>query len=221
MALIELEHIGKRYGGENGVVALQNVELTVEAGEMVAILGRSGSGKSTLLHILGCLDRPTAGEYRLAGRSVARMSDRELSDARNRQIGFVFQQFHLLPQLTALENVELPLTYRGIARAERRRQAAECLRQVGLTDRAGHYPRQLSGGQQQRVAVARALAGQPEVLLADEPTGNLDTAAGREIMALLRGWHEAGHTVLLITHDPLIGASCPRRLHIRDGRLEG
>ncbi len=219
MALIELEHIGKQYGGENGVVALQNVELTVEAGEMVAILGRSGSGKSTLLHILGCLDRPTAGEYRLAGRSVACMSDRELSDARNRQIGFVFQQFHLLPQLTALENVELPLTYRGIARSERRRQAAECLRQVGLTDRADHYPRQLSGGQQQRVAVARALAGQPEVLLADEPTGNLDTAAGQEVMALLRGWHEAGHTVLLITHDPLIGASCPRRLHIRDGKL--
>lgn len=220
MALIEMRGICKHYDtGDTVVKALDGVSFTVEAGEMVAILGRSGSGKSTLMNILGCLDTPTAGEYRLAGQDVAHMSEEELSAVRSRTVGFVFQGFHLLPQLTALENVELPLTYRGIGESKRRRAARECLRQVGLADRENHLPRQLSGGQQQRVAVARAMAGKPPILLADEPTGNLDTAAGREVMALLHTLHEAGNTVLIITHDPAIGESCPRRVYMEDGKL--
>ena len=220
MALIEMEHICKRYGtGDGAVHALEDVSFSVEAGEMVAILGRSGSGKSTLMNVLGCLDIPTAGEYRLDGRPVSRMGERELTALRRETVGLVFQSFYLLPGLTALENVELPLIYRGIPERQRRRIAADNLRRVGLEDRMTHRPRQLSGGQQQRVAIARAMAGTPPLLLADEPTGNLDTAAGAAVLALLLEWNRAGNTVVLITHDPKIGAACSRRVYMRDGRL--
>ena len=219
-ALIAMQGICKHYtlGGQT-VRALDGVNFTVRDGEMVAILGPSGSGKSTLMNILGCLDTPTAGTYRLAGQAVERMTEGELSRVRGRTVGFVFQGFHLLPGLTARENVELPLVYRGIPEEERRRLAQESLQRVGLAARMDHRPGELSGGQQQRVAVARAIAGRPPMLLADEPTGNLDTAAGREIMGLLHDLHREGHTVVIITHDPAIGAACPRRVHIRDGRL--
>ena len=219
-ALIAMQGICKHYtlGGQT-VRALDGVNFTVRDGEMVAILGPSGSGKSTLMNILGCLDTPTAGTYRLAGQAVERMTEGELSRVRGRTVGFVFQGFHLLPGLTARENVELPLIYRGIPEEERRRLAQESLQRVGLAARMDHRPGKLSGGQQQRVAVARAIAGRPPMLLADEPTGNLDTSAGREIMGLLHDLHREGHTVVIITHDPAIGAACPRRVHIRDGRL--
>lgn len=219
-ALIAMQGICKHYtlGGQT-VRALDGVNFTVRDGEMVAILGPSGSGKSTLMNILGCLDTPTAGTYRLAGQAVERMTEGDLSRVRGRTVGFVFQGFHLLPGLTARENVELPLIYRGIPEEERRRLAQESLQRVGLAARMDHRPGELSGGQQQRVAVARAIAGRPPMLLADEPTGNLDTAAGREIMGLLHDLHREGHTVVIITHDPAIGAACPRRVHIRDGRL--
>ena len=219
-ALITMRGIGKHYtlGGQT-VRALDGVDLTIHTGEMVAILGPSGSGKSTLMNILGCLDTPTVGTYRLAGQAVERMTDGELSRVRGRTVGFVFQGFHLLPGLTAQENVELPLIYRGVPEAQRRRLAQESLDRVGLAARMGHRPGELSGGQQQRVAVARAIAGRPPVLLADEPTGNLDTAAGQDIMTLLHDLHQEGHTVVIITHDPAIGAACPRRVRMRDGRL--
>ncbi len=218
--LIDMEHIGKWYttGGQR-VKALDDVTFSVATGEMVAILGPSGSGKSTLMNLLGCLDVPTKGTYRLAGQEVSSLSEGQLSAVRNRTIGFVFQSFHLLPQLSALENVELPLLYRGVPEAKRRQMARESLEQVGLADRMGHRPAQLSGGQQQRVAIARAIAGQPPMLLADEPTGNLDTAVGQEIMGLLKQLHADGHTVVLITHDPRIGAACPRRVVMEDGHL--
>ena len=218
--LIDMKGICKHYtvGGQT-VRALDGLDFSVAAGEMVAILGPSGSGKSTLMNILGCLDVPTAGQYRLAGQAVERMSEGELSRVRGRTVGFVFQGFHLLPGLTARENVELPLLYRGIPDGERRRLAEESLARVGLKSRMDHRPGELSGGQQQRVAVARAIAGRPPMLLADEPTGNLDTAAGREIMGLLQGLHREGHTVVIITHDPAIGAACPRRVMMRDGKL--
>ncbi len=218
--MIEMRHICKYYDtGEQRVEALHDVNLRVHEGEMVAILGRSGSGKSTLMNILGCLDTPTDGEYRLCGEDVARMDARALARVRSRTVGFVFQGFHLLPQLSALENVEQPLVYRGVSAAERRRMAQTALEQVGLAERMSHRTHQLSGGQQQRVAVARAIAGRPPILLADEPTGNLDTAAGQEVMRLLHAWHNAGNTVLIITHDPHIGDSCPRRVNIADGRI--
>lgn len=218
--LIDMKGICKHYtvGGQT-VRALDGLDFSVAAGEMVAILGPSGSGKSTLMNILGCLDVPTAGQYRLAGQAVEGMSEGELSRVRGRTVGFVFQGFHLLPGLTARENVELPLLYRGIPDGERRRLAEESLARVGLKSRMDHRPGELSGGQQQRVAVARAIAGRPPMLLADEPTGNLDTAAGREIMGLLQGLHREGHTVVIITHDPAIGAACPRRVMMRDGKL--
>ena len=218
--LIEMQHVCKRYDtGDHTVRALEDICFTVKQGEMVAILGPSGSGKSTLMNLLGCLDVPTAGTYRLAGHTVSHMGERELSAIRNRTVGFVFQGFHLLPQLSALENVELPLLYRGVPERQRRAAAEESLRRVGLSDRLYHRPAQLSGGQQQRVAIARAMAGQPPMLLADEPTGNLDTAAGREVMGLLQQLNAAGHTVVLITHDPRIGEACPRRVVIEDGRM--
>lgn len=219
-ALIEMQNVCKWYTtGEQTVKALDNVNLVIESGEMVAILGRSGSGKSTLMNLLGCLDTPTRGVYRLAGQAVSSMTEGQLSAVRNRTVGFVFQSFHLLAQLSARENVELPLIYRGMPEKKRRRLVEENLHLVGLADRMEHRPSQLSGGQQQRVAIARALAGSPPMLLADEPTGNLDTAAGQEIMALLRHLNEGGTTVILITHDPEIGAACPRRLTMADGCL--
>lgn len=219
-ALIEMMGIGKHYtvGGQT-VKALDGVDFSVAQGEMVAILGPSGSGKSTLMHILGCLDVPTKGSYRLAGQAVERMSQGDLAQVRGRSVGFVFQGFHLLPGLTARENVELPLIYRGMPESLRRRLAEDSLRRVGLEHRMDHRPNELSGGQQQRVAVARAIAGRPPLLLADEPTGNLDTVAGREIMGLLRDLHAEGSTVIIITHDPTIGAACPRRVRMQDGKL--
>ena len=218
--LITMQHIAKWYiNGGQTVKALDDVSFSVETGEMVAILGPSGSGKSTLMNLLGCLDTPTKGSYRLAGQEVSTLSESALSAVRNRTIGFVFQSFHLLPQLSALENVELPLLYRGVGEQRRRELARESLCRVGLESRMSHRPAQLSGGQQQRVAIARAIAGQPPMLLADEPTGNLDTAVGQEIMGLLKELHQAGHTVVLITHDPRIGAACSRRVIMEDGHL--
>ena len=220
-ALIEMRNIRKEYTvGDQRVHALDGVDFTVQQGETVAILGPSGSGKSTLMNLLGCLDIPDTGEYRLAGKAVERMNEGQLSRIRGETVGFVFQGFHLLPGLTALENVELPLIYRGVAERIRRQIARDCLKQVGLADRMDHRPAQLSGGQQQRVAIARAIAGKPPVLLADEPTGNLDTASGKEIMALLGELGQMGHTVIIITHDPAIGAACPRRVIMRDGKLQ-
>ena len=218
--LIEMQNISKRYmvGGQT-VNALQGVNFSVRPGEMVAILGPSGSGKSTLMNLLGCLDTPTSGRYRLAGQAVDAMTEGQLSRVRGRTVGFVFQGFHLLPGLTAWENVEQPLIYRGVPERKRRRLVEESLRQVGLGARMEHYPSQLSGGQQQRAAIARAIAGRPPMLLADEPTGNLDTASGREVMDILRRLHGQGHTVVIITHDPRIGAACPRRVVMEDGRL--
>ena len=218
--LIEMTGVCKEYVvGDQRVQALNRVDFAVRQGEMVAILGPSGSGKSTLMHLLGCLDTPNKGTYRLAGQAVEGMSEGHLSRLRSEMVGFVFQGFHLLPGLTALENVELPLLYRGIPESKRRRLAQESLARVGLGARIHHRPAQLSGGQQQRVAIARAMVGRPSLLLADEPTGNLDASAGREIMALLGQLHADGHTVVLITHDPTIGAACPRRVRIEDGQL--
>lgn len=218
-ALIELQHVSKVYEGGEQVRALDDVSLTIDDGEFVAVIGQSGSGKSTLMNILGCLDVPTKGRYLLGGRDMSRVSSAVGAAVRSRQIGFIFQGFHLIPSLTAEENVELPLIYRGMPEKKRRRLAEENLRLVGLADRMEHRPSQLSGGQQQRVAIARALAGDPPMLLADEPTGNLDTAAGREIMSLLHRLHEDGTTVIIITHDPEIGAACPRRVVMEDGHL--
>lgn len=219
--LIDMRGVCKEYtlGGQR-VTALDRVNFAVDTGEMVAILGPSGSGKSTLMNLLGCLDTPTAGTYRLAGQPVERMTESQLSRIRGEQVGFVFQNFQLLPGLTARENVELPLIYRGVPEATRRALVEESLAVVGLAGRTQHRPGQLSGGQQQRVAIARAMVGRPPMLLADEPTGNLDTASGQEIMDLLRQLHRAGHTVVVITHDPAIGDACPRRVRIEDGRLQ-
>ena len=218
--VIEMQNIRKEYAvGAGRVHALDGVDFTVAQGEMVAILGPSGSGKSTLMNLLGCLDIPDSGTYRLAGQAVEGMTEGQLSRVRGQTVGFVFQGFHLLPGLTALENVALPLLYQGVPDRVRRRMAQESLAQVGLTARMHHRPAQLSGGQQQRVAIARAIAGRPPLLLADEPTGNLDSSAGREILALLKQLHRQGHTVVMITHDPAIGAACPRRVVMEDGKL--
>ena len=218
--LIDMQGICKRYVlGDQQVRALDEVNFSVSRGEMVAILGPSGSGKSTLMNLLGCLDTPDTGIYRLDGQAVQQMTEDDLSRVRRQTVGFVFQSFHLLPGLTALENVELPLLYRGIPESTRRRLAQESLDRVGLAARIHHRPAQLSGGQQQRVAIARAIAGAPPVLLADEPTGNLDTAAGQEIMALLKTLNAEGHTLVIITHDPSVGAACSRRVVMEDGKL--
>lgn len=221
MQVIELCNICKYYGaGETQVRALDGVSLSVEAGEFLAIVGRSGSGKSTLMNVLGCLDVPTAGEYRLEGRSVFSLSQGALSVIRNRYIGFIFQRFFLLPTLTALENVELPLIYAGVGKQKRREMARAMLERVGLFDRLSHYPAQMSGGQQQRVAIARAAVGRPAVLLADEPTGNLDAASGEAVMSLLKELHAGGTTLLLITHDRAVAAAAERRVEMRAGKLQ-
>ncbi len=218
--VIEIEGLKKYYPlGKSGVWALRGVSFTIEAGEMVAIMGPSGSGKSTLMHILGCLDVPTEGRYRLAGREVGRLSDQELARLRNAEVGFVFQAFYLLPRYTALENVALPLVYAGVPRRERQARARAMLEAVGLGDRLDHRPNELSGGQRQRVAIARALVNEPALLLADEPTGNLDSTTSQEILQLFRQLHQKGHTIVIVTHEPEVAAFCERTLLIRDGLL--
>jgi putative ABC transport system ATP-binding protein len=218
MALIELDHIVKTYDlGLSKVPALRDIHLSLERGEFVAIVGQSGSGKSTLMNILGCLDVPTAGRYRLSGRDVSELSDDELADLRNLEIGFVFQSFQLLPRASALENVELPLIYRGVPKKERRSRAKDALELVGLGDRMTHKPAELSGGQRQRVAIARALVTQPSLLLADEPTGNLDSRTGEEIVRLFHDLHGRGNTIVLVTHEPKLAARCPRAVRLVDG----
>ena len=220
MALLELRNVSKIYhlGGEE-IRALDDVSLDLEQGEFVSIIGPSGSGKSTLMHILGCLDTPTRGNVTLAGTEIARASARELAKVRNRTIGFVFQFFNLLPKLNVLQNVELPMIYAGIGGRERRMRAEKALEMVELTHRLKNRPNQLSGGQQQRVAIARALVNNPKILLADEPTGNLDTHTGELILALFRRLAGEGRTVILVTHNPEIAAVTPRRIEIRNGRI--
>ncbi|WP_187770711.1 ABC transporter ATP-binding protein [Cognatilysobacter lacus] len=218
--MIELAGIVKRYTmGEETVNALRGVDLSIGRNEYVALTGPSGSGKSTLMNLLGCLDSPTEGHYLLNGRDVAGMDDDELARVRNREIGFVFQSFHLLPRQSVLQNVMQPLVYRGIPRAERVRRATEALTKVGLGNRLDHRPNQLSGGQRQRVAVARALVGEPSLLLADEPTGNLDSQTSAEIMALFDALHAQGQTVVVVTHEPDIAAHCHRVLRVFDGHI--
>jgi ABC-type lipoprotein export system ATPase subunit len=218
--VIELRGVGKTYrSGSLEVEALRDVDLSIDDRELVAVVGPSGSGKSTLMHILGCLDVPTTGHYLLAGRDVADLDEDQLAEVRNGQIGFVFQQFNLLPSLPAWRNVELPLVYGEVDRAERRERAHAALRQVGLADRARHRPGELSGGQQQRVAVARALVTEPALLLADEPTGNLDSTSTADILGLLDALHDAGRTIVLITHEHDVARHADRSVLIRDGRL--
>ncbi|SEK28683.1 ABC transporter ATP-binding protein [Nonomuraea pusilla] len=214
MNILEIRGVSKSYGK---VMALRDVDLVIRRGEMVSVVGPSGSGKSTLLQIAGTLDRPTAGTVRVAGHDVSRLSDSQLSALRARYIGFVFQQFHLSPGASALDNVAEGLLYTGLSRRQRRARAAAALERVGLGHRLGHRPHQLSGGQMQRVAVARAVAGEPPLLLADEPTGNLDSEAGAEVMALFRRLNAAGITIVIITHDTEVAMACPRRVRVRDG----
>ncbi|HEY7858478.1 MAG TPA: ABC transporter ATP-binding protein [Candidatus Nanopelagicales bacterium] len=218
--VIALDHIGKTYtSGSLAVEALRDVSLTIDQGEYVAIMGPSGSGKSTLMHILGCLDVPTKGRYRLAGEDVDDMTEDELADVRNRRIGFVFQQFNLLPSLNAWRNVELPLVYAGVPRHERRERAIAALGRVGLAQRVEHRPGELSGGQQQRVAVARALVTEPALILADEPTGNLDTTSSADVLSLMGELHDSGRTIVLITHEASVAAVAQRTVRILDGRI--
>ena len=218
--LIALDRVSRVYRlGTVEVPALDDVSLRIDRGEFVAIVGPSGSGKSTMMNILGCLDRPTHGAYRLGGEPVAQLDDDDLARLRSRAIGFVFQSYNLLPRTSALENVATPLLYQGVGRGERRRRAREALERLGLADRLDHEPSELSGGQQQRVAVARALVTEPDLILADEPTGNLDSHSGAEVMAILRELHRAGRTVVLITHDVDVAATADRQIHLRDGRI--
>jgi putative ABC transport system ATP-binding protein len=218
--LISLERVSRVYTmGRLDVPALDDVSLDIHPGEFVAIVGPSGSGKSTMMNILGCLDRPTYGSYRLAGTPVADLDDNGLAALRSRTIGFVFQSYNLLPRTTALDNVATPLLYQGVGRTERARRARAALERLGLGDRMDHEPTELSGGQQQRVAVARALVTEPALILADEPTGNLDSHAGADVIALLRELHRAGRTIVLITHDPEVAASADRQIHLLDGRI--
>ena len=222
MSLIELSDVHKTYrSGALAVAALRGLTLSIAAGEYVAVMGPSGSGKSTLMHILGCLDVPTEGRYQLAGEDVGAMSEEQLAGIRNRRIGFVFQQFNLLATMPAWRNVELPLSYSGAGRAERRERAVTALRRVGLGDRIQHRPGELSGGEQQRVAVARALVTEPDLLLADEPTGNLDSASTADILALLGGLHAAGRTIVVITHEPDVARRAQRTVRMLDGLVSG
>ncbi|MBQ6806364.1 MAG: ABC transporter ATP-binding protein [Lachnospiraceae bacterium] len=219
-ALVEIRDICKIYNpGENEVKALDHVSLTIHENEFVAIIGQSGSGKSTLMNMLGCLDVPTSGSYFLHGQDVSHMSDDELSDVRNKEIGFIFQGFNLIASLTAMENVELPLIYRGVNKRERTRLADTALNKVGLEKRKTHKPAEMSGGQQQRVAIARAIAQAPPIILADEPTGNLDSGSSKEIMGILKNLHEEGRTVILITHDNDIANQAKRVIKIIDGKI--
>ena len=217
--VLELAGVVKRYPGEPPVVALSGVSLRIDQGELVAIVGPSGSGKSTLLHVMGTLDRPTSGIVRVAGHDTSAMSDTQLSGLRARRLGFVFQQFCLLDGLSVLDNVAEGLLYRGGRAAERRLLAQAAIERVGLSHRAGHRPNQLSGGEQQRTAIARALAGRPALVMADEPTGNLDSASGASLLELLRELHREGTTIVVITHDPDVAAAMERRIEIRDGRI--
>lgn len=219
--IIRMTNIVKRFyiGQPNELEILHGIDLTVREGEFVAVVGESGSGKSTLMNMLGCLDAPDAGSYLLDGKNVADIPETVLAGIRNRRIGFIFQSFNLIPSLTALENVELPLIYRRIPRRERLRLAQEALERVGIANRMRHYPAQLSGGQQQRAAIARAIAAKPPIILADEPTGNLDSAAGAQVMGILRTLHGEGHTIILITHDESIASSAGRLIRIIDGRV--
>ena len=219
--LIRVRDLCKVYNpGENEVRALDHVDLSIDKGELVGIIGHSGSGKSTLMNMLGCLDVPTSGNYYLNGKDVSNMTDDELSDVRNVEIGFIFQGFNLIPNLTAKENVELPLIYRGVSKKEREDLAVESLKAVGLEHRMDHKPSEMSGGQQQRVAIARAIAARPPVILADEPTGNLDSRSTQEIMEVLKELHRSGRTVILITHDDEIAAQVNRVIRIKDGKVE-
>jgi putative ABC transport system ATP-binding protein len=219
-AVLELADVGKTYrSGLLEVEALRDVTLTIQSGEFVAIVGPSGSGKSTLMHILGCLDVPSDGRFLLAGEDVAALSEDQLAEVRNRRIGFVFQQFNLLAYLTAWRNVELPLVYAGVEPAERLRRALAALDLVGLADRADHRPMELSGGQQQRVAIARALVTEPDLLLADEPTGNLDSVSSSDVLDLLGDLHDSGRTIVLITHEPDVATRAGRVVRIIDGRV--
>jgi putative ABC transport system ATP-binding protein len=216
--MIRLQGVTKQYRmGDQTVHALQGIDLQIERNEMVAFIGASGSGKSTMMNIVGCLDRPSSGEYWLNGREVATMSGDDLAQVRNREIGFIFQSFHLLPRASALDNVAQPLIYRGVPLRERLALAAQSLARVGLGERMHHRPNELSGGQRQRVAIARALVGNPAILLADEPTGNLDSNTSREIMDLIRAVHEGGQTVVMVTHEPEIAEQCQRIVRLRDG----
>lgn len=218
--MISVKNLKKTYllGGEE-VHALDDVSLLIKEHEFVAIIGQSGSGKSTFMNMLGCLDRPDSGEITLDGTDILKCKEKELSVIRNKKIGFIFQQFHLLPKLSALENVELPLIYQGMPTKKRREKAVKALKAVGLEKRMNHKPNQLSGGQQQRVAIARALVGEPSLILADEPTGNLDPRSGKEIMMLLHNLHEEGNTIVLITHDNNVAMEAPRQVQISDGKI--
>ena len=219
-ALIEFDEVCKYYQmGDTLVKAADHISMKIDRGEFVAIVGQSGSGKSTCMNIIGCLDVPTAGTYKLNGRDVGRMSRDELAEIRNELLGFIFQQYNLLPKLSLMENVEVPLVYAGVPRGERHRRAAAALERVGLGDKLRNKPNQLSGGQQQRVSIARALAGRPAVILADEPTGALDSHTGREVLGMLQQMHDEGHTVVLITHDNSIAVQADRIIRLEDGRV--